>query len=272
MKKITLKLIVILATAIIFIGVVFLDYKGFTSAPKNFVYRFLSPIQNFTYQVGSRIFKFTGAFTDSIFFADDRLQERELLTKENREIKAQLARFEEILRENEILKKQLDLRARGDENRRYVLADVISYSPNNFGRHFFINKGENNGIVKDSAVIADNILVGKVAEVFPFSARVLLISDSDSAINSLTQKTRVAGILKGDQGKGIFLEMIPQDKNIEINETIITAGLDENFPKGILIGEVAEIIENDIDVFKKAKIKTGIDFNNLEKVFVISAP
>lgn len=270
MRKIPLKLIIISFTAIIFIGVVFLDYKGFFWTPKSFLSKTLSPVQRVFYQAGNKLVRFAGAFTDGIFFAGKRAREIESLRNENQEINAKLTVFEEILRENEILKKQLDSRANGEKNRQYILADVINYSPNNFGQIFFINKGTNDGISKESAVVANNILVGKIIEVFPSISKVLLISDSNSAINSITQRTRVAGILKGNHGKEIFLEMIPQNENIEIGESIITAGLGQNFPKGILIGEVEEIIKNDIEVFKKAKIKIGINLNSLEKVFIIS--
>lgn len=254
-------------SVIIIAGFIFLNFSKADFRIKNSANWLFSPIQKIFYKSGNQITN----YLSSIFSANSLSQKNELLEKQNLELKAQILQFEEFSKENEILKKQLNSKLSEDDENNYIFANVANYSPDNFSQYFMIDKGVHDGIQKDSAVIiSGNILVGKVIEVFSFAAKVLLISDSSSSVNALAQKSRISGALKGSEGGGIFLEMIPQDKNIEVGEQVITAGLNRVFPKGLLIGEASEVLANDVEAFKRVRIKPIVNLGNIETVFVVA--
>lgn len=248
-------------------GIIFLNFSRFDLPIKNSVNWLLSPVQKIFYKSGNQIVNYLSA----VFSAGNLSREKELLEKQNLELKAQLLRFSELSRENEILKKQLNskLFEKGENN--YIFANVVNHSPSNFSQYLLIDKGSREGIEKDAAVIiSGSILIGKIVEVYFSTSKVLLINDSSSSVNALTQKNRVSGAIKGGEGGKVYLEMIPQGENIEIGEQIITAGFGHSFPKGLLIGETEEISTNDVEAFKKARIKPAANLANIETVFVIS--
>lgn len=263
------KIFLFVVSTIIIAGIIFLNYQKLPSSIRDFANSFLSPVQKIFYYTGKQTVGYLGV----VFSANSLSQQNEVLKKQNAELKFEVSQLTEFSRENKILKEQLNLKLSAKDENNYIFANVVNYSPDNLSHYFLIDKGSREGVEKDSAVIiSGNILVGRITEVFSSTAKVLLVNDSGSSINALTQKNRVFGAVKGNQGAGVFLEMIPQDKNIEIGEQIVTAGFGRNFPRGLVIGEIKEILSNDVEAFKKAKIKPAADLSNIENVFVISNP
>jgi rod shape-determining protein MreC len=263
-KNFKIKLL-IAAFIILFIALFsFLNFQGFFSGPKNFVAGIFSPVQRGLYVSGGRVSNYFG----SIFSLNQIISQNQQLKDENSKLQADLSKSYETERENELLRQQLNLARSGRLN--LVLANIIGMDPVNFGENALIDKGSETGIKADMpAVTASGVLVGRVSEAGQTTSKIQLLTDPNSAINIISQKTRSTGILKSNQGKEIIMEMIPQESNIEVGEQIITSGLGGGLPKGILVGEIESIISNDVEAFKKAKVKPAMDINNLESVFVI---
>jgi len=95
------------------------------------------------------------------------------------------------------------------------------------------------------------------------------LTDSDSAVFTLTQETRVGGVVRGDHGVGLILDMIPPEKEIKPQELVISSGLDGFIPNGLVIGEVENKISSESEVFQRFKIKPSINYNEIETVFII---
>jgi len=265
--KLFSKISIIIVLAIIIAGIIFLNFSKLDLPIKNFAIWLFSPAQKIFYKSGNR----TVSYLSAIFSANNLLQENQSLKKQNLELKAQILQLAEFSKENEILKKQLNSKLPEKDENNYIFANVVNCGSDNFGQYLLIDKGSREGITEESAVIiSGNILVGKIVEVFSSSAKVLLINDLNSSVKALTQKNRVSGAVKGEPGGKIFLEMIPQKENVEIGEQIITAGLGRSFPKGLLIGEISEVLANDVEAFKKARIKPAANLVNIETVFVIA--
>ena len=64
---------------------------------------------------------------------------------------------------------------------------------------FYIDKGKDEGIDRDMAVITPDGIVGKVRDVFPHSAQVLAINDQSSGAGVILETTRIRGILRGNR-------------------------------------------------------------------------
>jgi len=170
--------------------------------------------------------------------------------------------------ENEYLKAQLDQELeRGVE---LLMTRVIGREPQNLGQYILINKGLKRG-VKAGVPVVDKAgcLVGKVSKVFSNTSQVLLITDPTSSINALIQESRASGIVKGEYGLGLLMDLIPQGEEISKNYIVITSGLGDQFPQGIFIGKVDRVVEQETEIFKKAWIKPAVDFSHLERVFVV---
>ena len=79
----------------------------------------------------------------------------------------------------------------------------------------------------------------------------------------------MTGLVRGDDGLNLTIDLLPQGKTIEQGETIITSGLAGFFPPGLLIGQIEKIISSEVQTSQTAKIKPAVDFTSLEQVFVI---
>ena len=121
--------------------------------------------------------------------------------RENRELRAQL---EQMKLEQVRLREDADMARRIQSllafKEQYVdttvAAQVIGTSGSDQSRVLYIDKGSNDGIATDMAVITPNGIVGKIVQVFPDSSQVLPINDQFSGVGVVLQDTRLQGILQ----------------------------------------------------------------------------
>ena len=149
-----------------------------------------------------------------------------------------------------------------------VAAQVIGSSGSDLSRVIYIDKGENEGIRRDMAVITANGIVGKVLMVWPSLAQVLLISDQSSGVGAILEKTRLQGVLRGNSSGEVTLERVMSDEQVQPGETVLTSGGDQIFPKGLPVGTVAKVSSGK-DLFLNIKIKPAADLSRLEEVLVL---
>lgn len=198
--------------------------------------------------------------------------ENEDLKKQITDLKHYKQTFEEYRQENKTLRDMLNLKQKSLD---YDLeaAEVVGREPGNWFNVILIDKGLEDGIEENMAVIADKSLVGYVINSDKNFSKVLLITDDRSSISAMIQRTRDNGILKGtiDPAPTGYVKMVflPQDANIVKKDTVISSGLGGIIPKGIVIGEVAEVKKESYELMQYAIVKPAVDFQKLEHVFVI---
>jgi len=198
--------------------------------------------------------------------------ENRLLQDEISSLKNNSVMIEELQLENERLREMLNFKERSYY---YDLegAKVIGRNPSNWFETILIDKGKYNDIEVDMAVVTDKGLVGRIIETGDRWSKVLLIIDPKSSVSAMIQRTRDNGIIKGQiepTNKG-YCEMVylPLDSNVLPGDLVISSGLGEIFPKGLVIGEVEEIEQQENELLKIAIIKPEVDFQRLEEVFII---
>ena len=253
-----------LLVLVLILGLVFFNIPRVTSRVRNFFYSVASPIQG-TVNQGVKQIKTSWQFLN---FLKDISKENSLLKKKNEELLAQNVKLKELEKENELLYSYLGL----PSQQRYQidLANVVSRDFQGLAKYILINKGSSSGIKKDMPIIAfENILIGRVVEVFSSFSKVLLIISSDSKIPALIQESRAEGLLEGVEENVLSLNLIPKDVKIEKDQTVITSGLGAVFPKGLLIGRVLEIESLENEMFQKVLIEPAVDLKKLEQVFII---
>ncbi|HVZ84720.1 MAG TPA: rod shape-determining protein MreC [Terracidiphilus sp.] len=153
-----------------------------------------------------------------------------------------------------------------------VAAQVIGTSGNEQSHVLVIDKGRNAGLEHDMAVITADGIVGKVRDVFPYSAQILLINDQTSGAGVILESTRVRGVLRGNAaGQPVIVGLIA-DSRIQPGERVLTAGGDEIFPRGLPVGVVDKVVRDpDQDGFIRVLVKPAAHLNRLDEVLVITS-
>ena len=169
-----------------------------------------------------------------------------------------------------LLKEQIEFVEKN--NLKYTSAKVIARPIDKTTNSIIINKGTKDGIQPGQAVIVNNgILIGKIYDASFTSSKVLLLLDRQSQITCQIQNKQNSPCLaKGEHGISIYIDLVPQTDEIKIDDYVITSGLDEKIPKGLLIGQIVKIIEDEGKLFKQAEIKTSINYNYFDIVSVVS--
>lgn len=203
---------------------------------------------------------------------DEIEEEYERLREENAKLKMDLERLELIEKDNEELRKQLDLTSKYPQLN-IVGADIIAKDNNNWSKSFLIGKGSQDGIKTNMVVLADGGLAGKVAHVGLNYAQVIPIVDDSSSVGGQIKKSGEYGFVKGDlklQDLGYCkMDKISIDAEILVNDEIVTSDLGGIYPNNISIGNVMEVHVEESGLYKYALIKPIVDFENLKTVLII---
>jgi len=230
----------------------------------NFVYKIFSPINGLFIKTGNGIAGFFEVLTSIHDLNKENLkfrQEIQLLEADN-------TRLKEIEKENDILKEALNI----SQNIRQVkeVALISGKDIQGFQDWILINRGSKHGISENMVVLSpEGALVGKISEVEPSFSKVMLIIYRDSVVAALIEKSRAEGLIKRSEKGDLSMDFISNTEKIEIGEKIITSGMDNVYPKGILIGKIEVINSSDNQLFQKIFIVPAVNFNKLEEVIVI---
>src|SRR5215475_1390617 len=122
-----------------------------------------------------------------------------------------------------------------------VPAQVIGGSGSELSRSVFIDKGSNDGIGPDMAVITADGIVGKVLRTQGSTSQVLLINDQSSGVGAILENTRLQGVLRGTTVGEVVLERVMSDETVAAGELVRTSGGDAIFPKGLSVGTVTKV-------------------------------
>jgi rod shape-determining protein MreC len=152
-----------------------------------------------------------------------------------------------------------------------IAAQVIGSGGSEQSRIVYIDKGESDGVRTDMAVITVNGIVGKVLKIFRSTSQVLLIDDQSSGVGALLEKSRLQGIVRGTPAGEVVLEKIMTDESVQPGEAVLTSGGDRIFPKGLPVGVVAHVAnENRADLFLNIRVRPAANLNKLEEVLVVT--
>jgi rod shape-determining protein MreC len=161
------------------------------------------------------------------------------------------------------------LALRDEVGRKAIAARVIARGAAGSARILLLDGGSRHGIDRDASVITPRGVVGRVIESAPGAAKVQTILDPNSGVAALIQRTRVQGILVGDGESSCRLEFVSDVARVDVGDVIVTSGLDQVHPKGIVLGVVSEI-GGVRDLTRFVKVRPEVDFQRLEEVLVLA--
>ena len=183
---------------------------------------------------------------------------------------AELIELREIANDYERLAQLLDYTSTA-ANQEFVTADVISIDQTGLRRSITINRGTRDGIAVGMPVVTDQGLVGRVLDISANAARILLITDRDSAVSARLQSSRVEGSLRGQLSGNLRLTMVPPGDSVAVGDLVLTSGLGGNFPADIVIGVVASSRQFEFELFQEAEVTSFTSFEALEIVLVMTS-
>ena len=199
----------------------------------------------------------------------------EALDAANKVLEERIAQMEDVARqadsvarENERLRKLLDLKAT-NEDYKLVDAYIIGWSSSDWESTFTINRGTNAGIRENLCEV-----VGLVTEVGVNYAVVKTVLDSTLEISGTISTSGYNGMVKGGytSGNDTLLQMnyLPSDSIIRNKDQVVTSG-STVYPRGLIIGSVVDAGYEETGVAKFALLDPAADINSLEQVFIITA-
>lgn len=264
MAKYPSKKYFLIVIGLIIVLVILNIFPGLSSGLGNFLFKVFSPIERIFIKAGDRVI----GFFEILISLREINKENVEFRQKNLELEAEISQIKEVERENEVLRKGLEISKKGQNI--VEMASVVGKDVQVAGDWILINKGERQGIEKDMAVISkDMALVGKVVEIMSSFSKVMLITNKESIVAGLAEKGRSEGLVKKEAKGKLFMDFIPRSEKIEIEERIITSGMDNIYPKGILIGKIENIDLSQNQLFQKITISPAVDFSKLEEVFIV---
>src|SRR3984885_9457941 len=148
-----------------------------------------------------------------------------------------------------------------------LAAQVIGASADPTSHTLFINRGERDRLRRNMGVITPDGVVGKVVEVFPSTAQVLLINDKDSGVGALFAVSRTHGGVRGSGDPEPHMEYVVNDEKLQPGDVIVTSGEDRIFPKDLVIGTVSSVRLG--NPFQTISVQPAARLDRLEDVIVL---
>lgn len=227
---------------------------------------------NLLKNIGYTVYKPINKFTSSIKEIKNYKKISELNLKlEKLELNNQfLSNYNQFLeKENESLK-QLETLEKELPNYEIKYAKVIQRNEMYWFNEITIDKGSKDKIKINQAVIGKNGLIGRVKQTSKNYSVIELITNEKvkTSIYVKGKKGEKVGLINKYQDNHLIAEGITNYDNVEIGDKVYTTGLG-NLPKGILIGEIEKVEENNYGTSNIIYIKGSPDIENLSLVGVL---
>ena len=151
-----------------------------------------------------------------------------------------------------------------------ITASIIAGSATSWFQSCLLNKGSASGVRKGMAVVTPLGVIGKVVTVTGGTAKVLLLTDPNSGIDVLVQRTRSRGIVSGSLESGTVLKYMKRSEDVQEGDRLVTSGLDNVFPKGMLVGTVIKVRKQSRGLFQSVEVMPAVQASLVEEVMVVS--
>jgi rod shape-determining protein MreC len=229
-----------------------------------------------------------GAPVSGVFNRADLAARNRELTDAIDRLRLDVARLEAVAAENFQLRAALQFSP--PSNCRVVVCPVLSQGGSTgWQRLIRVGKGRLAGLQAGDSVLVAEGLVGRIENVTPHTADVLLLSDSNSRIACEldpppTGTVAVRGVLCGGGGRAagegelqllyvidpLRLRFLKRDVEVAPQTRVVTSGLGGIFPRGLPVGYILESTIDPAGLYREAMVMPAADLGNLQTVFVLA--
>lgn len=221
----------------------------------------------------ARFVNFTRQFAGNFYIKTTNLKQYLSLVEENKRLAEENNRLLNII-ESTYKSDEIFFRSVNDtilnQRYQYTSARIINNSINKKHNFLTLNKGSQQGLRPEMAVVSNGNIVGVIKGVSRNYATVISVLNLDLRISAKVQKNGYFGSLnwKGEGYQTAILNEIPLHADIQRGDTIITSGFSTIFPEGILIGFIKDF-EEKAGSFYEIDVELSTDFKRLNNVNVI---
>jgi rod shape-determining protein MreC len=209
------------------------------------------------------------------YFALQQIRrENERLTREVAELRMGLQQERALAGETRILQDLLELRQStplSTTGASVAAADVIGDAASPYFRTMTIDKGTDDGLSPDMAVLAPAGVVGRVIMPSARAAKIQLLIDRNAAAGALIERSRAQGLVVGTGTEQLQMEYVSGTADVRIGDLVVTSGIDGIYPKGFVIGQI-ESVERTGTEYSRIIIRPAVTFSALEAVLVVLTP
>lgn len=262
-----------ITTAVVIFGLlIFLHWTGLLSPIESLFSRLMTPMAvrfyNFGVDINSRYLQSADSHDLSALLQEQIDSGAEIL-RDN-------ARLHEVERENKILRDFLKFFTENKFD--YIMAnvvakEVVSQSADERNK-IIIDKGFNDGL-RESLVVVDHLgfVVGRITKIKEHLSEVSLLVDQNCRLAVSVQNDEgVAGIAAGESGLTVKVGFIPQIKKIAVDQLVVTAGLENNVPGGLVLGKISQVDKASNELWQEALVDLSADLDALRIVSVLIPP
>lgn len=265
-KKVNL--IISLLVIVMIVLMLFSSQRSSRSYIEGVVGDSVSPIQKMIYNISKAI---SDTYKGIVKYSD-LVNQLEILIRENGELKAEINRYSQLKKENEQLREILNFKNELDDYE-FIGANIIGKNGAYTG-DYIIDIGINDGLKNGMIVIANGGLFGMVTSVSSNWSIVSSIINGNISVTGVIQRTNgnqgIVRRYKNSTGEySLKMEYLPINEDIVEGDIVVTSGLGGVYPSNILIGEVISIENDKRNLSKSVIIKSHIDFDFVDSVFVI---
>jgi rod shape-determining protein MreC len=196
------------------------------------------------------------------------------LVKENARLKEYGGR---LFQENTRLKEGLLKCSRADKLLAFkeqsgfgvIAAGVVGRDATSWFKSVWVDAGLSDGVMKNMPAMAGGGLVGRVLKQYPGTSRVLLITDPDSAVSCIIERSRDTGILVGQGSDLCRLQYVANHAEVVVGDLVVASGLDGVYPKGLPVGVVVKVTKAASGYFQDVQVRPSADLGRLEELLII---
>lgn len=239
-------------------------------------------------RIVSKLLSETGRIGRSISQLVSAREENKILQERITSLFQEKEKLQETISESKRLKRILNYQE--ETPYELVSARVVGWTPSLFSSALLIDKGINQGFEKDTPVVAwqeggnpqdpgvapmkserlnGMAVVGRISESVPDMSKVLLITDANSELAAMVQRSREKGVIAGTGERSLLLKYLSPTADLEIGDLIITSGMGRIFPAGLVIGSVEEVLRGVGGLEKQARVVPRVNINQLEDIQII---
>ncbi len=209
---------------------------------------------------------------DDVFVSrSDLLVENERLREDLLVAQRELQMLESLASENSRL---LDLREATQVIAGEVMpAEIINVSPDPYSKRILINKGSEDGVFLGQALLDAKGLMGQVDEVLPFSAWVLLITDSHHITPVEVNRNGERALARGSRStvSELELEFVTQTQDMKAGDLLVSSGMGQVYPKNYPVAEVTSVYSDPGQDFTTVKARPLAQLASTRHVMLVFA-
>lgn len=230
-------------------------------------YQMISPFLT----TGSSLEKQITSVRTGLKSLDDLERDNQTLRVENRSLRATNQALRDV--EHEVNRLRVALNYRERSMFKLVPAEIVTRDASTWWRTITINRGKQDGIETDMAVVTEEGLVGKTTTVSDSISLVLLVTDENCRVAASVEGSREQGIVSGERVVGTLtpmlnLNFLSKQANLQPGQKTYTSGVGGVFPSGLMIGTVKEFRVRELD--GQARLAPAVDVAKLEDLFVVT--